>query len=102
MVRPALVRKEFGRADLLLAISPIQHRPSYYLVWVDSRWMEEQTMAEHVDDICDAIAEEFGSRSWDDETYKWPMEDFAQGSVWRKASADDILTVSQRRKRGLT
>lgn len=102
MVQPALVKQEFGRADLLLALSPIQHRPAYYLVWVDAQWYEDQTMADHVDDIYEAIGDEFGHwSSWEEDhegdAYQWPLEDFSQGSCWRKACADDILTARRRK-----
>lgn len=96
MVSPALVKTEFGKADLLIALFPIQHRPSYYLVWVDAQWYEDQTMADHVDDIYEAIGDEFGHwSSWEedheDSHYEWPLEDFSQGSSWCKATAAHIL-----------
>lgn len=102
MVRPALVKQEFGRADLLLALAPISHRPAYYLVWVDSRWLEDDTFVyDHLDDIYEAIEEEFGYHSQDDgAAYRWPEADFLDGSCWRKASADDVLTARQRRAIG--
>lgn len=98
MVRPALVRKKFGQGDLLLAISPIQHRPNYYLVWVDARWFEEETLADELDDIYEAIGAEFGSHSSDDGPYQWPMEDFTEGCSWRKADVDDVQTPGQAKR----
>lgn len=100
MVRPALVKKEFGRADLLLALAPISHRPAYYLVWIDSSWLEDQArfVDHHIDDIYEAIEEEFGCHSQEDgSAYQWPTADFLDGSCWRKASLDNVLTARQRR-----
>ncbi len=97
-VRPALVAREFGKADLLLALAPIQYRPAYYLVWVDAQWLADDTMIDHVDEIYEAIAEEFGSHREEFGRYEWPMEDFKDGSCWRKACAGDVMTVRLRRK----
>jgi hypothetical protein len=103
MVKPALVAKKFGKGDLLLGLSPILHRPWYYLVWVDAQWMSidsDEIMHDHVDEICDAIAEEFGSRDPDEDGgyYRWPEDDTGDGVCWWKADIDDVLTPRARKK----
>lgn len=90
--------KKFGRGDLLLALYPIQHRPKYYLVWVDAKWMEDETLVDELDAIYEEIGEEFGSHSRDDGHYQWPMEDFTDGSSWHKADSDDVLTPRQTKR----
>jgi hypothetical protein len=95
MVPPALVRKKFGKADLLLGLMPIMHRPYYYLVWVDAEWFDD--MCQYVDDIWYAIEEEFGHRESEDVApYRWPEVDDEGGCCWFKADIDDILTPRRR------
>ena len=96
-VRPALVKATFGNADLLLALSPVMHRPHFYLVWIDARWHGEEELHRHLDAIYDAIAEEFGMRADDEQPYRWPEEDFAAGAAWWVADADDVLTARRRK-----
>lgn len=105
MVEPALAQKRFGAGDLLIALSPIMHRPSYYLVWIDRRWYPEvgygtDELYEALDsEIWPALEEEFGRRERDDDgPYNWPEVDDEGGCCWRYADADDILSVGLRRQ----
>lgn len=99
MVKPALVKRRFGKGDLLIGLSPTMHRPCYYLVWVDAEWFEDE-MHEHLDDIWDGIAEEFGQHESDEDaaSYQWPMVDDEGGCHWWQAQVDDILTPRARVK----
>lgn len=96
-VRPALVKATFGKADLLLALSPVLHRPRYYLVWIDARWYGDDELHRQLDAIYDAISWEFGAREDDERPYRWPEEDFAGGASWWVADADDVLTARRRK-----
>lgn len=100
MVAPALVKKRFGNGKKLLALAPIMHRPNYYLVWIDDRWdlQNGDEWLNALDQVWEAISEEFGARSEDDEDYRWPEEDSAGGCVWWTARAEDVLTIYRRRK----
>ena len=101
MVRPALVQKRFGNGKKLLGLTPIMHRPHYYLVLIDDRWdLEADDWLDRLDEIWEAIAEEFGSRRDEDEAYHWPEEDSGGGCAWWTARADDVLTVHGRRRLG--
>jgi hypothetical protein len=106
MVRPALVKTTFGNGSRLLALSPVMHRPAYYLVWIDDRWSTNnhysdtgEYLCEHLDDIWSVIEEEFGSRYCDDNgdpgPYRWPEEDSRDGCSWWEASIYDVLTRRQ-------
>jgi len=98
-VRPALIKKRFGNGKRLLALTPIMHRPHYYLVWIDSEWdLDEDVWLDRLEEIWEAISEECGSRPEDAEEYNWPEEDSAGGCAWWFARPDDVLTVYQRRK----
>lgn len=97
MVRPALVKRTFGKGDLLIALYPMMHRPRYYLVWVDADWFDG--MSQYVDDIWFGIEDEFGSRDSDDTgPYKWPEVDDQGCCCWRKAVFDDVLTPRARKR----
>ena len=98
MVRPAYVKRKFGDGKLLLALTPIMHRPWYYLLWVDSKMDLEHDEAwlDQLDEVCDRIGDEFGTRERDDNgdpepRYRWPEEDSSGGCAWWKATAEDIL-----------
>jgi len=93
MVRPALVKRHFGNGLRLLGLSPIMHRPNYYLVWVDNRWdIDGDELRDALDSIWEAIGDEFGSRPADDQgTYRWPEEDSGDGCHWWEATAEDVL-----------
>jgi hypothetical protein len=97
LVAPALVKRKFGKGDLLLGLSPIMHRPYYYLVWVDADWYEE--MGDHIDDIWFGIEDEFGYRDSEDTApYQWPTVDDDGGCHWWEADAGDVLTPKARKR----
>lgn len=104
MVRPALVAAKFGNGKRLICLSPIMHRPSYYLVWVDDRWElsnwgKPPILSEHLDDIWQQIAEEFGERG-ERQSYRWPEEDSRDGCDWWAADARDVLPKRRLRAMG--
>jgi len=99
MVRPALVAKRFGNGRKLLALTPIMHRPHYYLVWIDDTWdLEADAWLDKLEKIWDAISEEFGARR-DEDHYHWPEEDSAGGCAWWVADKDDVMSPRARRRR---
>lgn len=100
MVRPAYVKAKFGNGKRLIGLMPIMHRPNYYLVWIDSSWdIDGDVLRDKLDDIWQAIAEEFGERPYgSDRRYRWPEEDSSDGCSWFEADAFDVLTPRQRRK----
>jgi len=65
LVRPALVTEVFGDGKKLVCLTPTAHRPNYYVVQVDSSWELDnfasgENFCDHLDDIYDAIEEQFG------------------------------------------
>ena len=64
-VKPKFVRAVLGDGNKLVAITPMQTRPHYYLIRVDSSWGESNysdgdTICDHLDEIYDAIEDEYG------------------------------------------
>lgn len=65
LVTPALVDEVFGDGEKLICLMPTMTRPNYYVVQVDSSWAldnfaEGETLADHLDDIYNAIEEQYG------------------------------------------
>lgn len=101
-IEPYLVEKHFGDGMQLVAITPLNTRPSYYLVLVDSKWWmdsfhyyrhgeddrnPEDHIAEHIDDICEGIEDEVGPKWFEDDDGKeveaeWPALDDSAGVAW--------------------
>jgi hypothetical protein len=104
MIRPALVKQRFGNGKRLIGLSPVLHRPAYYLVWIDDRWNlsnwdHGEKLIDHLDEIWDAIGDEFGFRDREDESsYRWPEEDSRDGCSWWEADVDDVLPRRARRQ----
>lgn len=68
-ITPALVDEVFGDGKRIVGLTPTMHRPNYYVAQVDSSWPLENnpcddTFADHLDEIFDAIEEQYG-RSWE-------------------------------------
>ena len=42
MIKPEFIRQELGNGDLLLAVTPLNTRPNYYLIRVDSKWLDKE------------------------------------------------------------
>ena len=87
---PKLVSQVFGNGQQWICLTPINTRPNYYVVRVDSSWRlsnyaeEGELLIEHLDEIYDAIEEQFGS-SYDEETgehHGWPALSEDSGSSW--------------------
>jgi hypothetical protein len=104
MVSPALVRHKFGNGKRLIWLTPIMHRPYYYLVWIDDRWGltnfgDGEEFCNHTDEVWTAIAEEFGERERKSEAqYRWPEVDDDGGCAWGAANLDDVLPARARRR----
>lgn len=100
MVRPALVKEKFGNGQRLIGLAPIMHRPYYYLVWIDDRWdlQNGDDWLDKLDEVWDAIGDEFGSRPENSKNYRWPEEDSRDGCCWFTAGADDVLPQRMRRR----
>lgn len=81
---PAVCSRAFGDGRALLALTTINSRPRFYVVRVDSAWTD---MHERVDDIYEALIDEFGDAGPHDgddgEFYlDWPAFDGENGASW--------------------
>lgn len=96
---PCLVPEIFGDGKALIGLQPVNTRPNYYVVRIDSSWAKnlDGEFREHLEDIYDSIKLEYGeASSYDDlecggcgkETccecnyYGWPALDVNSGSDW--------------------
>lgn len=62
-VIPAIVEQHLGNGRRLIRITPLNTRPNYYLIRVDSRWsMDSDDWYDHLEEIYEAITEEFGEK----------------------------------------
>lgn len=72
-ITPRLVDQIFGDGGKMIGIAPLSTRPDYYVVRVDSKWdldnfcTTSSTVAEHTDEILDAIEDQFGRSRYDDD-----------------------------------
>lgn len=105
MIQPVFVDAHLGDGQQLVAITPLNTRPNYYLIRVDSKWWmdswrsreqlpEDEHFAEHIDDICSAIEDEVGRKYETDDDGKdvympWPALDDEAGVSW--CTAMDLL-----------
>lgn len=113
-IEPYFVEKHFGDGLHLIAVTPLNTRPNYYLVRVDSKWWMDDPawfrysggyalrdsvdpydhIAEHIDDICEGIEDEVGPKWFEDDAGKeveegWPALDDSAGVAW--CTAMDML-----------
>lgn len=103
MIEPVLIDKHFGNGMKLVAIAPLNTRPNYYLIRVDSSWSErnsdEPCIADHIEDICEAIEEECGRKYETDDDDKeimmpWPNLDDECGVSW--CDSMDLLEAANK------
>lgn len=91
LVTPLLVTERFGDGKRLIWLQPLNTRPNYYVVRVDSGWKfydeweeGDEDFRDHLDDILEAVENDFGSEH-DWETGKhvdWPALDLWAGCAW--------------------
>jgi len=64
-ITPRLVDEIFGDGKQLIQLEPLNTRPDYYVVRIDSKWSlensaESDSFIEHLEEIYDAIEDQFG------------------------------------------
>lgn len=81
-VTPVLVHEALGDGKQIIGFSPLNTRPNYYVVLVDSRWCLDnakwdaaESFADHVDDVYQAIEDEYG---WS----RWCPDECEDGTCW--------------------
>ena len=112
LVYPRLVDEIFGK--LLIALTPcFNSTPNYYVVRVGSGWLtmsrpysgsNDEPLRDHLDEIYDAIREQFGEvieedeeddRNRDDE---WPMLNLEIGCSWGRLDWPEYPKKPKKRK----
>jgi hypothetical protein len=106
---PAVCSRVFGDGRALLALAPLNTRPRYYVVRIDSSWKNDgedapenaDHLREHLDDIYDALSEDFGDAEDEDaeddaERFRdWPALDLSVGTQWSRMSWPALAGVDQ-------
>lgn len=100
-VKPVLINRVLGDGNKFLSFTPINTRPQYYLIRVDSSWATSNfdgpvPVGSKIDEIYDAIEEQCGRRyedKYESPTGRprynpWPALD-EHGCSW--ADAEDLL-----------
>jgi hypothetical protein len=94
---PRVCSHVFGDGRALLELSPMFHRPLFYVVRIDSAWADDSddaprgavSLREHLDEIYGSIEEDFGRALYEDDNGEetvdpWPAADFDGGSCWKR------------------
>lgn len=93
-VTPRLCSTVFGNGLRLIYFTPINTRPNWYIIRVDSRWSLSnwetnprlKAPYDWVDDVCEALEDEFGRPEDEDgkrrADAKWPCADLDTGFSW--------------------
>ncbi len=89
-IKPVFIRKALGDGNLLLAVTPLNTRPNYYLIRIDANWLKKddtETIYDHLDEIEDAIEDEVGCRDYEDDEgnerlAEWPALNTNAGISW--------------------
>lgn len=70
-VTPVLVDKIFGDGRQIIGFAPLNTRPDYYVVRIDSGWClsnwetdAPDHFVDHVDEVYEAIEDEYGNARW--------------------------------------
>lgn len=74
-VRPRLVDEIFGDGQQLMKLFPLDTRPNYYVVrigtgWIDSCDRGSDEFLDRLDEICEAIDDQFGIAEGEDGGYR--------------------------------
>ena len=102
MIRPVFIETALGNGDQLVAIVPLNTRPNYYLIRVDSKWSLRNTddgdcLYEHIEEIEEAIEDECGRKyetndDGDEVEMPWPALDCDSGVSW--STAMDLIPAA--------
>lgn len=97
---PALVTEIFGDGKQFIKFFPMNYRPLFYLIRVDSGWDEdssgENPIVDHTDEIWEAIEDEFGvcceeRGDCECDGYElFPTTSCTSGCVWATLSERDV------------
>lgn len=104
LTHPKFIRAVLGDGGKLLIVTPINTRPDYYLIRVDSTWETDSTVeapdhvCDHIDEIYEAIENQFGGNDEDSEERRpWPVLSADSGSTWGEVTGkelSDLLEVT--------
>lgn len=114
-VTPYLVSQTFGDGKRFIGLAPMFYRPWFYVVRIDSRWSldheGEEPFIDHVDEVYEAIEQQFGLCCDEEDEYGdraecdcdgyevWPrVKDFSGGSEWFELDEADLKKLGLARE----
>lgn len=97
LVRPKFVEEILGDGLQLLSVTPLNTRPQHYYIRVDSRWDtsnegEGETVADHLDEILDAIEDQYDS--CEEQWKPWPALNWDGGS-WMSVCPEQAKVTNE-------
>ena len=97
-ITPVLIEQVLGDGRQVIGFQPLNTRPNYYIVRVDSAWALDNERAApelflaHFEEVCEAIEEEYGASHWCSEACPLDCKDDqdcqGEGSDWPALSED--------------
>lgn len=102
-IQPRVVSRVFGDGARVIYYTPLNTRPSYYVVLVDSTWAVSYSDAdaadyvgEHIEEISEAIEEDFGPAEWKDDRGRIHHDPFPALNDETGVSWGDYRVASQK------
>lgn len=120
---PRFVDEALGDGQILLGLQPLNTRPNYYVIRVDSSWhlydcrdCEDECpdyLVEHIDEIYEAIEDEYGDKDRiryfnendldpgeEPDSEDWPVLDLYCGSSWFTIEPSKYLATMAESREG--
>ena len=101
LCEPVFIDAVLGDGMTLISFTPLNTRPNYYLIRIDSHWLNppedsDEDIYDHLDDIYDAIADQVGPANFEGDDGKeehddWPALDDENGSCWCEQTIHGLL-----------
>jgi hypothetical protein len=88
---PAFVAEKLGDGLQWIWLAPMNARPKYYVIRIDSMWKLDDhwrhgdgSISDYIDEIYETIEAEYGAseEEMDNETAEWPYITIEGGSCW--------------------
>jgi hypothetical protein len=98
---PVLIDAVLGDGMMLLSFTPLNTRPNYYLIRIDSSWLHcDDGLYDYLDDIYEAIEDQVGPAKFEgddgeEEQAEWPALDDENGSCWAEQSLKHLLSMER-------
>ena len=97
VVRPVPVSAYFGDGGRLLGLAPVNSRPQFYIVRIDSGWddLNSDAFRDSLDEVYEAMEDEYGCARYETDSGTecidpWPAFDYGDGTVWWHVAVPEV------------